>query len=161
MKKKIGVINLTNDTYLSDPCYGTDTKFNDVIATIPGEYNVYITRSESKDDFFKNRISSIIAIHKDYVKTQKHYPYHRKYNIACGVDSGTCGIFDADYFEKHHDNLGVEDEWYDNNVIQMTDYKITDGLGVICSSGVGDGYYPVYMELTDTNEAFAIRIKFL
>ena len=160
MKKKIGTITLSDTTYLSDPCYGTDTWCNDVIATIPGEYNVYITRSESKDGFFKDRITSLIAIHKDYVKFLKRLPNNDKYTISCGVDSGTCGIFNGEYFEKHHDDLHANDDWYDQNVMTMDDFKITDGLGAICSSGCGDGFYPAFAEYEGEN-AFAIRIKFL
>jgi hypothetical protein len=161
MKKKIGVITLTDITYLSDPSYGTDCAYNDVITTVPGEYNVYITRSESNDPFFKDRISNLIAVHKDYTKQLKHFPNNDKYDFGCGVDSGTCGVFNAEYYEKFHDDLTADDDWYDQNVMTMDDFKITDGLGAMCSSGVGDGYYPIYAEYTGTDEAYAIRIKFL
>ena len=160
MKKKIGTISLTDLTYLSDPCYGTDTWCNDVIRTIPGEYCVYITRSESKECFFKGRISNIIAVHKDYIKKLKVYPKNDNNTLSCGVDSGTCGIFNAEYFEKYHDDLHADDDWYDQNVMTMDEFKVTDGLGAMCSSGIGDGFYPAFAEY-DGDNAFAIRIKFL
>ena len=160
MKKKIGTITLTDLTFLSDPCYGTETWCNDVISTIPGEYNVFVTICESRNSWLKGRISSILAIHKDYTKSLKGMPKDNSEDIYCGVDSGTCGIFNAEYFEKFHDEQGVEDEWYDKNVIQMDDYNICDGLGAISSSGCGDGNYPVFAEYKG-DSAFAIRIKFL
>lgn len=160
MKKRIGTITLSELTYLSDPCYGFESMGNDVINTIPGDYYVYITRSENKSEWLQNRISSIIAIHKDYAKTHKHYPNDDSEDLGCAVDSGTCGIFNAEYFEKYHTADDVNDEWYDEHVIQMGEFKITDGLGAICSSGCGDGWYPVFAEYKGDN-AFAIRIKFL
>ena len=160
MKKKIGTITLTDLTFLSDPCYDTQTPCNDVIKTIEGEYDVYITRSESKDGFYHNRISSVVAIHKDYKDFLKCLPKDDCEDIYCCVDSGTCGIFNAEYFEKYHDENGVNEEWYEKNVISMDEYNITDGLGVITSSGCGDGQYPVYAEYKG-DVAFAIRIKYL
>lgn len=160
MKKKIGTITLSDLTFLSDPCYGTETWCNDVMRTIPGEYNVFVTICESRDSWLKGRISSILAIHKDYTKFLKGMPKDDSEDIYCGVDSGTCGIFNAEYFEKFHDEQGVEDEWYDKNVIKMGDYNICDGFGAISSSGCGDGNYPVFAEYKG-DSAFAIRIKFL
>lgn len=158
MKKKIGTITLTDLTFLSDPCYGTETWCNDVIPTKAGEYNVYITRSESQTT--RGRISSIFAIHKDYTKFLKGMPTDDSKEITCCVDSGTCGIFNAEYFEQYHTEDSVDDAWYDTNVIQMNEYKICDGLGAISSSGCGDGRYPVFAEY-EGDDAFAIRIKFL
>ena len=158
MKKKIGTIELTDLTFLSDPCYGTEIWCNDVINTIPGAYDVFITRSESH--WARGRISSILAIHKDYRKKLKGMPKNDEEIIFCGGDSGTCGIFNAEYYEKYHTANDVDDDWYDKNVIQMNEYTICDGLGAISSSGRGDGHYPVYAEY-DADDAFAIRIRFI
>ena len=160
MKKKIGTITLSELTYLSDPCYGTEVWCNNIIDTVPGEYEVFITRSRSKERWLAGRISSIIAIHKDYVKFLKVMPKNNEDKLYCGVDSGTCGIFNAQYYEQTHSAHSVDEDWYTKNVINMNLYKICNGLGAISSSGCGDGCYPVFVEHKDGN-AFAIRIKFL
>ena len=160
MKKRIGNITMGEIAFLSDPCYGTMSKYNCTMEMIPGEYIVFITLCQSKDRFLEGRISSIYVVHKDFYPDYKKRPNNDKERLFCAVDSGTCGIFSADYFEKYHDEDGVDDNWYEKNVIQMDEFKITDNMGAICSSGCGDGFYPVYAEYKD-NKAFAVRIKFL
>lgn len=160
MKKKIGEIELGEIAFLSDPCYGTMSRGNTTISVIPGIYLVFVTRSESSDIFLENRISNIIAVHKDYYSKFKTYPKNDKEELYCAVDSGTCGIFDSDYYEQHHTENDVNDDWYDKNVINMEEFIITEGKGAICSSGLGDGVYDVFAEYVD-DKAFAIRIKFI
>ena len=164
-KEKVGEIKLGEIAYLSDPCY--DCKpgnfYNCTIETIPGDYLVYITRSESKSRWYENRITSIMAIHKDYYPKFKKMPNNDKEFLYCCVDSGTCGIFDKDYYEEHHSNTSndIDEDWYENFVCnRMDEYITTDGKGAISSSGLGDGRYPVFAEYSG-NKAFAIRIKFL
>ena len=160
MKRKIGEIEIGEYAFLSDPCYGKYSAHNSTIGTIKGVYNVFITRCESIDDFYKGRISNIYVIHKDYYKKDKTQPNDDKENLHCFVDSGTCGIFDAEYFEKFHTDDDVDDDWYEKFVINMDDYIITEGKGAISSSGIGDGCYKVYAKY-DKGNAYAIRIKFL
>ena len=159
-KKKIGTIRLSENTFLSDPCYGTESMGNDVIKTLPGEYDVFITRSQSKDIVYKGLVSSVIAVHKDYIKFFKGMPSDDKEDIFCAVDTACCGIFNGEYYEKTHTPTDVDEDWYQENVILMDDYKITEGLGVITSSAQSDGCYPVFAEYVG-DEAFAIRIKYL
>jgi hypothetical protein len=164
-KEKVGVITLGEIAYLSDPCYDCKPNnfYNCTIETIPGDYLVYITRSESKDRWLENRITSIMAIHKDYYPKFKKMPNNDREMLWCAVDSGTCGIFDKEYYEKHHSNTSndIDEDWYDNFVCnRMDEYITTDGKGAISSSGLGDGRYPVFAEYSG-NKAFAIRIKFL
>jgi hypothetical protein len=80
--------------------------------------------------------------------------------LVCAVDSGTCGIFSAEYFEQFHNENDVNNDWYEENVIKMDEFKITDEKGVISSSGLGDGLYSVFAEYKN-GLAFALRIKFI
>lgn len=158
MKQRIGTIKLGEIAFLSDPCYGTMSDWNCTMEMIPGEYIVFITRTQAK--MIEGRISNLYVVHKDYYKTFKKRPKDDNEMLRCAVDSGTCGIFSADYFEKYHDEDGVDDDWYDENVIQMDEFKITDEQGAICSSGLGDGLYPVFAEYKG-KRAFALRINFI
>ena len=162
-RKKIGVIELNESVFVSDPSYGTNTRFNCTMDIISGKYNVFITKSEGSFD--KDRITNLFIIHQDFYKGNSGYkqqPKNDRENLYCYVDSGTCGIFDKNYFEKHHIENDVDNEWYDANVMAncYEDYVITDGLGVFSISGWGDGRYPIYAEYKD-GKAFAIRINFL
>lgn len=160
MKKNVGVIELGEIAFLSDPCYGTMSMYNSTIQTIPGKYNVYVTISESNSRFYMGRITSIMAVHQDYYPKFKTMPKNDRESLFCAVDSGTCGIFDKDYFKKFHTEDDVDDEWYDKFVINMDSFINTENKGAISSSGWGDGCYPVYAEYVG-DKAFAIRIKFL
>lgn len=160
--KKIGTITLGECTILSDPGYEVAISPLSIINTIEGEYNVYITRSKSKDKWLTNRISNIIAIHKDYVKVMNgRLPMDDSEDLNCCVDSGTCGIFDAGYYEDYHFEGEIDEDWYERMVVQgLPEFRITDGQGAFSSSGTGDGWYPIFAEYKGT-KAYAIRIKFL
>lgn len=156
MRKKVGIIHLGDKAYLSDPCYGHTCWCNTFIDTIEGQYRVYITRS--KDEF--GMVTNLVAIHEDYYKRNFKLPKNDCENIWCGVDSGTCGIFDYEYFRSTRGDNDVDDDWYQENVIGMGLYNITDDKGVISCSGFGDGTYPVFAEYNKDKQAYAIRICF-
>jgi hypothetical protein len=157
-KENIGTITLGEIAFLSDPCYGTISKWNCTMEMIPGDYFVFITRTMTQT--IQGRISSLYVVHKDFYKNFKKRPSDDHERLRCAVDSGTCGIFNAEYFEQFHDKDGVDDNWYEENVIKMDEFKITDGKGAISSTGLGDGLYPVYAEYKN-GKAFALRIKYL
>lgn len=159
-KQRIGTIEIGEIAFLSDPCYGTNTQWNCTMNMVQGKYYAYITRYEGKSEYLKDRIQSLIVVHSDYYKTDKTLPNDDKEELVCAVDSGTCGIFDGEYFEETHTTDDVDDEWYEENVIQMDDFTITDGKGVISSSGCGDGIYKVFAHY-DKDKAYALRIRFL
>jgi hypothetical protein len=161
MQKKIGEIELNEIAMLSDPCYGYVNNPNSTIKVVSGKYNIYVTYSESKDIGYEGRITNLIAIHQDYAKRYNKLPKNDKEYLSCVVDSGTCGIFDLNYYKQNHSEDDVNDEWYAVNVIGMGDYNITDEKGAISSSGWGDGTYDAFAEYDKENKAYAIRISFL
>ena len=160
-KEKVGVMTLGSVAYLSDPCYDCQPSgiYNCTIDTIPGEYLVYVTTSESIEN--KGLITSLLAVHKDFYPKYKKMPKDDREMLYCAVDSGTCGIFDKEYYEQHHSKTStdIDEDWYEKFVINMVDYNITDNKGAISSTGVGDGYFPVFAEYSG-ERAFAIRILF-
>lgn len=162
VKKKVGIIELGEEAYMSDPTYSTNNELNCTIKTFAGKYNVFITKSQG--DFDNGRISNLYAIHQDFYKGKNGYkriPQTNKEYMFCCVDSGTCGIFDKDYFEKYHNEQGADDEWYEKFVMGTIskEYVVTDGLGAFSLSGWGDGKYIVNAEYKE-GKAFAINIKF-
>ena len=85
-------------------------------------------------------------------------------DCVIGVDSGQCGIFDADYYEEHQ----PDDDYYDLNswyrkVCELTynNAGITDGLGVACESGYGDGTYDLWVAKDDDDKVFAMKVVFI
>jgi hypothetical protein len=62
MKKSIGTISLGEISFLSDSCYGTYSDLNTTIKTKPGEYKVYVTYCEDKNDFLDTCIMDIYTL---------------------------------------------------------------------------------------------------
>jgi hypothetical protein len=164
-------ITLSENVMVSDPCYSPDTwcqtKLNGVL---PGKYNVDVQKSDEGD--WGTRVSSITIIHENYEDTDD-WEQHSE----CGVDSGQCGIFcmtsyrndelsegitspETDFVLPYNDNEG--DKWYEK-MCMFTLSKDQFGLydtGVVSSSGIGDGLYPMEV-MMDKEKIVGIRITYL
>lgn len=156
-KENIGTIKLGEIAYLSDPAFSTSDNWNCTMLMVPGDYMVFITRTQSK--MFNGTISNIYAINKEYYKYNKKRPQNDNEMLYCGAVSGYCGIFDADYFEQYHDNTGVDDDWFEDKIDGINEYAITDERGAVCFDGISMGKYKVYAEYAN-GKAFAVRINF-
>ncbi len=89
-----------------------------------------------------------------------------------GVDSGTMSIFDDAHYrrkngsvEEFEADLKAKDSFTDK-CFHLTDeyagiYNANNkGVGVVCSSGIGDGEYPLYTVVKE-GEIVAMEIRFL
>lgn len=130
-KKFYGVIDITSGRIIcSDPCYYSGIWCADSFPAKNGLYRVYIYHTE-------NRNAVLEIIHKDYDTKSVDWD---DADSACAVDSGTFGFFDKEYYDNHHDGE-LDEEWYNDNVVDADDYLITDSAGAWSSSGYGDGMY--------------------
>ena len=167
-------ITLSENVMVSDPCYTPDTwcqtKLDNVL---PGLYNVEVERHDEGTGWGV-RVSSITVIHKDYTDTDD-WEQHSE----CGVDSGQCGIFcmtgyrndelsksittptlDNPFVLPYNDKGG--DMWYEK-MCHFTLHKDQWGLydtGVVSSSGIGDGLYPMDV-MMDGDKIVGIRLEYL
>ena len=167
-------ITLSENVMVSDPCYTPDTwcqtKLDNVL---PGLYNVEVERHDEGTGWGV-RVSSITVIHKDYEDTDD-WEQHSE----CGVDSGQCGIFcmtgyrndelsksittptlDNPFVLPYNDKGG--DMWYEK-MCHFTLHKDQWGLydtGVVSSSGIGDGLYPMDV-MMDGDKIVGIRLEYL
>ena len=163
---QVGKIKLKDKVYVTDPCYGTDVwcmKYIDNIA--PGEYVCFIKVSD--EGTWGHRVSELHVVKESFLRASdedlNEIPYDNE-PLSCviGVDSGQCGIFDADYYEEHqpdddYDNLN---SWY-RKVCELTYHAgITDGLGVATASGYGDGSYPLFVA-EEEDKIVAMKIVFI
>ena len=166
-------ITLSENVMVSDPCYSPDTwcqtKLNSVL---PGKYNVDVQKSDL--DGWGTRVSSITVIHEDYEDTDD-WEQHSE----CGVDSGQCGIFCMTGYRNDELSVGITtpildnpfvlpyndkggDMWYEK-MCQFTLHKDQFGLydtGVVSSSGIGDGLYPMDV-MMDGDKIVGIRLEYL
>ena len=135
-------ITLGNKVMLSDPCYGMNTWCHGVVENVlPGIYDCYVEYSDEGD--WGVRVAEIDVLHQD----AKRYSL-RAADFVVGVDSGQAGIFDYDYYEQHHTDGSVNDDWY-NRVCAITlsdaSAGTIDDRGLVSVSGYGDGGYGCYI----------------
>lgn len=130
-RKFYGTIEISNGRIVcSDPCYYSGIWCADSFPAKNGLYRVYIYHKDKK-----NAVLEII--HQDYDTKSVDWD---DADSACAVDSGTFGFFDKVYYDTYHDGE-LDEEWYNDNVVDADDYLITDGAGAWSSSGYGDGMY--------------------
>ena len=159
---------------VSDPCYTPDTwcqtKLDNVL---PGRYNVEVEKSDEGD--WGTRVSSITIIHEDYTDGQVDWDDHS----SLGVDSGQCGIFcmtgyrndelsesittpDVNFNLSDYGHSQVGDKWYEKMcrfTLDKQQWGVYD-TGVVSSSGIGDGQYPMEV-MEDDGKVVGIKITYL
>lgn len=160
-RKFCGTIEITSGKIIcSDPCYEIGVWCTETLNAKNGKYNVYIATEKEYD-----RCAYLEIIHEDY-KSENVFWDDR--GVDCGVDSGTFGFFDYDYYEKFHtknerDNE-LNDEWYLKNVCDVDgDYFNTDNKGFWSQSGFGDGSYPLNVAYLndDSDVVIGVRADFI
>ena len=150
----MSTIKLTNNVRVSDPCYTDDvwckTKLTDVL---PGNYNVFVEKGDELG--WGMRVKSVRVIHEDFSDTNM-WEEHSE----IGVDSGQAGIFCETSYRNDTIAEGIVtppskfnlpgrdsegDIWYE----KMCNFTLSDDqsgvydTGVVTSSGIGDGSYPL------------------
>ena len=167
IKKFIGMINLGNKVMISDPCYSIDTWCQGKIGNIvPGTYNCYVLQGIVKGwEDWGVREKELYLIHT--CSSIKPEDIVEPTNFEVGVDSGTAGIFDYDYYEKYHNKEKDKDKevfevWYDKYVCDVDEnYKITSDLGVWSRSGLGDGGYKCFIHTNSEGKVDGMKIVFI
>ena len=97
----------------------------------------------------------------------------RKYVGEIGVDAGLCWIGDPCYvLHKEHPPKGIGKSWDEFCAILRDDeqYPVCKqfcydlghaGLGVVVTTGYGDGVYPVYAEFNDDGRIANVCVEFI
>lgn len=107
-----GFIALGDKVIVSDPCYGMNTWCQGVINNVlKGNYKCTVETSDEGES--SRRVSAIQVVHEYYMKKFLEYS---KENFEVGVDSGQAGIFDYEYYKRHHSDDSeiehVDNNWY-------------------------------------------------
>lgn len=167
-------IQLTETVMVSDPCYTEPTwcqiKLTDVL---PGTYNVDVDKRDCGG--WGERVHSLEAIHTSYDKELIWQEYHGE----VGVDSGQAGIFSYDTYRNDSifddvSQFGQDprwsaineqegDKWYGHmcdRTLREESWGVYD-KGVVSSSGIGDGGYPLYVVRDSNDKIVAMKIDFL
>ena len=160
-----GTITLGEKVMVSDPCYGLGTWCQGVLENVlPGVYDCNVEYSDEGD--WGTRVSAIEVTHES---CRGKFIALECEDFEVGVDSGQAGIFDYEYYVKYHmdatEREHVDDDWYDMVCdLTYTDYfdgNMTDSLGLVSSSGYGDGGYNCWTAKNEDGRIVAIRVEFI
>ena len=169
----IGRFSLGNKVMVSDPCYGTNTWCQGVLENIrEGFWDAYIKTSNEGEGGM--RVSELIVINLDYNSEYNELnseDINELQEFTVGVDSGTAGIFDYDYYCKYHNENGVDDEWYVIQIINqffptyaansLENSVFTEFNGIVSTTGYGDGSYNCYVVRNTEGEIIGIKIVYI
>lgn len=119
MQKLNEQITLTGHVMITDPCYEPDTWCQHATSVLPGTYHCFF--KSFIDERQDKRIVEIAIKHEQYLQEEITELLTRQ----IGVDGGSCGIFDYDYYIQNHNR----DEWQDR--LYNTTYNETDNPNFI------------------------------
>jgi len=144
------MLDLTNGYIdISDPGYSIDDvgRFNN-IKIKPGKYISNITKRNL--GIFGERIQELKIIHEDF--NEEKIRWLRYGEVS--VDSGLLGIYKSP--SKEYDNS----EWirFVNTLPNLV--ALEEQHQVITSTGLGDGYYTVYV-IKQNKQIIGVKVKFL
>lgn len=169
---KVGTLEVTDTLFITDPCYNLDTWCTKTIEMPFGNYNCYVNKST------KHKIINSLYIIQDGYKLGTNCYINSEEVGECGVDSGQLGIFNISKFKKkvsetefkkslkkkfpyedwkrqYNPNDNDKDSFYKcccNHTLNKSGVGIINNVGVVSSSGHGDGSYPVYLIQAITEE---------
>ena len=160
---ELGKIFFNGKMQITDPCYSTDVWCTDKVQIKQGEYIAKAVIYDCGD--WGKRVGELMINHISCPKKKAgNTIYH-----SIGVDSGQCGFFDYDEYEKVHPKAFVDEDeesekWY-NEVSKITlngdECGLVGSMGVVSSSGYGDGCYNLYAGYNSKGEIVALRLRYI
>ncbi|WP_140457129.1 DUF4241 domain-containing protein [Priestia megaterium] len=161
-----------NQLIVTDPCYPVEDALDNVddLSWIlepakSGEWKASIFEGQDVS------VSKLIACHIDFEPSSEWIEIGKD----IGVDSAMAGIFDAsvygrdeaipydvkNIYEIEMDEEGLKYYVACADIVGSSDYEagIVAG-GTVSMSGIGDGYYPVFVQYNDKDEIIAVLVEF-
>jgi len=161
-----------NQIIVTDPCYPLEDALDNVddLSWIlepakSGEWKAIIIEGQDVS------VSKLMACHIDFELGSEWIEIDKE----IGVDSAMAGIFDASVYGRDeailYDVKNIYDIEMDEeglkyyvacaDIVASSDYEagIVAG-GTVSMSGLGDGYYPIFVQYNDKNEIIAVLLEF-
>lgn len=166
--KELGTIQLDNKIIVSDPCYDLYDRGPKTIDILPGTYTASVCYADC--NHWGKRVAYLSITHNEYQKLEQTNQLKYKELTGTGVDSGQMGIFDYNAFvdASEEEKIFGDPENFYGKCCEITLKKSQAGIvydknttiGVVSSSGWGDGYYPIYIA-KENNQVIAVCIVFI
>lgn len=164
----LGAIHLGEKVFVTDPCYDVFTWCQAELHNVsPGTYKCFIILSD--EGIWGYRVAELHTVKEEFLRTHgsiSEIPCSTEpHKATIGVDSGQCGIFEADYYEHNQpdNDYGNPDSWYRrvcNIACSSAQAGTVDNSGVVTRSGFGDGIYSLYTA-KENNKIVAMKVVFI
>jgi hypothetical protein len=164
----VGKILLGKDVCVSDPCYDRDVWCRTTLENVkPGVWTV--DAAIDTIDCWGERCY-ILELYHETVDRSKEHDWADSFNL--GVDSGTMSVIDDRFYQADPGPCAgllpgdTARERFLNKCYDLKDgyaglFKVGNKrVGVVCSSGCGDGGYPLYV-VEEDGEIVAMKISFM
>lgn len=129
-----GTMHLGEHVMVSDPSYDIGTwcqgKLTNVLS---GEYDCFVRYSD--EGRFGVRVAEIQAIHKGYVGTDLNEEME---SFEVGVDGGSAGIFDYNYYENSHEDRQWQERCFDKTYVRTKNPEYEDFVWNIEGESIED-----------------------
>ena len=154
----IGKIDLGNKVVVSDPTYNLDVWCMTILDNVmPGVWDV--NANVDTIDSWGERVWKLELTHATHFLST-----NRSWQEICtlGVDSGTMSVFDFKHYKPSNEKFRTKCfDCVDTSERGVGLFqKGNTNVGAVCSSGVGDGSYPLDVIETD-GKITAMRINFI
>jgi len=156
--KAVGAITLGDKVRVTDPSYGPDVWCATTVENVmPGQWNCYIAKDVI--DSWGERVW-VLGIMHECVGGDK-LSWEEVGEV--GVDSGQMSIIDLEHYmyvdrspaahERFYSSLGCED-------FELIENDERAHVGAKCSSGCGDGGYPLSIAKDKDGKVIGIQVNF-
>lgn len=167
-----GTIELGKDVCVTDPCYARDVRCMTFLHNVLiGKWDVFI--SKGAIDSFGERVY-VLELRNHMCSQSFLNSLNWEKQSDLGVDSGRMSVFDDRYYRRKSgsEELFNKDpafqEAFDNLCRDLTLNEEQAGIccagkkpvGIVCSSGIGDGCYPLEVKKS-FGIIVAMQIRFL
>ena len=151
-KKLLGHLNLGKSIIIADPLYEPDSELVLKIDNLaPGKYNALIDEKDYKELGIRTKVLTI-------ANTEYIFKEPNELLQEIPVDTGAIGIYDKDY------RMGVQQKnpkWFDFIDKCAVQKKLPNDKAVACTTGFGDGDYPIYVKRNRMGQIYVISIRFI
>lgn len=152
--EKLGVILINGSVTISDPCYEPHIWCAAVMNVLPGQW---VCQAEKVSDTCVKTLRICKPGCEKKVKPDERW-------CTVSVESGKCGFFDTETYEKIYASQDKADAWYkETNRIALDKAcgLMSDSFGVVSISYNGDGVFPVYVGRDNHGDIVSIEIRFI
>jgi hypothetical protein len=172
--KHIGRVFFGDKAIITDSCYDLKTWCNFIANIRAGEYDCYAKIKNINN--WGERVWEIVSIRRDATIISDNFDeLEWLFEFGeIGVDSGSCGVFDLEFFNDNNDKeldslksgkiSDEENEKFYDRMCGLTDNDNHCGTykhGFNSSSGLGDGGYELYVLKDDEGFITAMKVVFI